>query len=415
MRLTKGSKVEVSNTKDVPSGSWRIAEIISGNGHNYFVRYARCPSDSSMGVERVPRKAIRPCPPPVEVLNDWMPGDFVEVFDNNSWKIAQVSSVSGGNYYSVKLSGCSRRFTAHKSLIRMRQSWQNNKWVVVQKVGSSDHVPSHLLFHLFQTSGEQSVRPKRVLSKGGKSDFRLTQSCIQPDNSVVRNHFSIQNHDALEEFIRVSSRATKKRKLEVFPTEESSTNASRKMGKIEKDGRHQEIVAGNLPHLLAKVGVVASARTVVDEKYMRYSLNNRIASITELKSGIPNLDNNGIMSLDCSDAESTSSSVGSCSISENAYGSPNHCVSFSSQDLYTRPGHEEMFYGLGRELSLPSKEELGEEIHQLELHAFRSMMTAFYASGAISWEQESLLTNLRLMLNISNDEYLLELRNLMSK
>ncbi|CAL9059825.1 unnamed protein product [Musa banksii] len=398
MRLTKGSKVEVSNTKDVPSGSWRIAEIISGNGHNYFVRYARCPSDSSMGVERVPRKAIRPCPPPVEAPNDWMPGDFVEVFDNNSWKIAQVSSVAGGNYYSVKLSGCSRRFTADKSLIRMRQSWQNNKWVVVQK-----------------NSGEQSVRPQRGLSKGGKSDFRLTQSCIQPDISVVRNHFSIQNHDALEEFIRVSSRATKKRKLEAFPTEESCTNASRKMGKIEKDGRHQEIVAGNLPHLLEKVGVVASARTVVDEKYMRSSLNNRITSITELKRGIPNLDNHAIMSLDCSDAESTSSSVGSCSISENAYGSPNHCVSFSSQDSYTRPGHEEVLYGLGRELSLPSKEELGAEIHQLELHAFRSMMTAFYASGAISWEQESLLTNLRLMLNISNDEYLSELRNLMSK
>jgi len=54
------------------------------------------------------------------------------------------------------------------------------------------------------------------------------------------------------------------------------------------------------------------------------------------------------------------------------------------------------------------------EIHELEFHAYRSTVQALYASGPLSWEQESLLTNLRLSLNISDEEHLLHLRRLLS-
>jgi hypothetical protein len=56
----------------------------------------------------------------------------------------------------------------------------------------------------------------------------------------------------------------------------------------------------------------------------------------------------------------------------------------------------------------------GAEIHELEFHAYRSTVQALYASGPLSWEQESLLTNLRLSLNISDEEHLLHLRQLLS-
>ncbi|KAF9686911.1 hypothetical protein SADUNF_Sadunf02G0039100 [Salix dunnii] len=46
------------------------------------------------------------------------------------------------------------------------------------------------------------------------------------------------------------------------------------------------------------------------------------------------------------------------------------------------------------------------EIHELEFHAYRSTVQALYASGPSSWDQESLLTNLRLSLNISDEELL---------
>ncbi|RLN17999.1 uncharacterized protein C2845_PM02G44980 [Panicum miliaceum] len=60
------------------------------------------------------------------------------------------------------------------------------------------------------------------------------------------------------------------------------------------------------------------------------------------------------------------------------------------------------------------EEEGAVDVHGLELAAYRSTMRALYASGPLTWEQEALLTNLRLSLNISNEEHLLQLRRLMS-
>lgn len=54
------------------------------------------------------------------------------------------------------------------------------------------------------------------------------------------------------------------------------------------------------------------------------------------------------------------------------------------------------------------------DVHGLELEAYRSTMQALYTSGPLTWEQEALLTNLRLSLNISNEEHLLQLRRLLS-
>nr|CAB3492882.1 unnamed protein product [Digitaria exilis] len=59
-------------------------------------------------------------------------------------------------------------------------------------------------------------------------------------------------------------------------------------------------------------------------------------------------------------------------------------------------------------------EEEDDDVHGLELEAYRSTMRALYASGPLTWEQEALLTNLRLSLNISNEEHLLQLRRLLS-
>lgn len=136
MRFKKGNKVEVWSQREVPSGSWRSAEIISGNGHYYTVRYDGYPMDGSVAVDRVPRKAIRPCPPPAGILKDSISGDVVEVFDNNSWKLAEVLVVVDKKYCSVRLLGSSREIRAHKSLLRRRLSWQDNKWVMIHKVTS---------------------------------------------------------------------------------------------------------------------------------------------------------------------------------------------------------------------------------------------------------------------------------------
>ncbi|RWW14659.1 hypothetical protein GW17_00021554 [Ensete ventricosum] len=136
MIFKKGNKVEVWNRREVPSGAWWSAEIVSGNGNNYAVRYDGYPADSSVAVDRVPRKSIRPCPPSAVGLKDLMSGDVVEVSDNNSWKLAEVLMVVDKNYCLVRLIGSSRELRADKSLVRNRLSWQDNKWMMIYKVTS---------------------------------------------------------------------------------------------------------------------------------------------------------------------------------------------------------------------------------------------------------------------------------------
>ncbi|KAF6173413.1 hypothetical protein GIB67_027108 [Kingdonia uniflora] len=57
---------------------------------------------------------------------------------------------------------------------------------------------------------------------------------------------------------------------------------------------------------------------------------------------------------------------------------------------------------------------LEDAVHKLELHAYKMTLQALYVSGPLSWEQESLLTNLRISLHISNEEHLFQLRQLLS-
>lgn len=138
MKFRKGSKVEVLSKKEVPSGSWRSAEIICGNGHNYTVRYDGFETAMNKTIlERVSRKTIRPCPPQLEVLEGWVPGDVIEVFDNFSWKMATISKVLGQKYFLVRLLGSSWEYKVSKFDIRVRQSWQDDQWVVIGKVISS--------------------------------------------------------------------------------------------------------------------------------------------------------------------------------------------------------------------------------------------------------------------------------------
>lgn len=134
MRFKKGSKVEVLSYSEAPYGEWRCAEIISGNGHTYSVQYNGSSMTSEAIVERVPKKAIRPCPPPVKCIDNWSAGDVVEVNHAGCWKGALVSKFVGQDIYLVRLLGSCKELTVHKFNIRARQSWEDHQWVMMQKV-----------------------------------------------------------------------------------------------------------------------------------------------------------------------------------------------------------------------------------------------------------------------------------------
>ncbi|KAI3419005.1 uncharacterized protein J3R85_013518 [Psidium guajava] len=133
MRLKKGSKVEVLSMKEDLIGAWVYSEIISGNGRNYYVKCCGYPGNGGKTVERVPRKVIRPCPPPAEGIGVWVPGDVVEVLHNLSWKTAIVEEVFHENHFLVRPVGSFRHFNVHKRYLRARQIWKDGNWFVVGK------------------------------------------------------------------------------------------------------------------------------------------------------------------------------------------------------------------------------------------------------------------------------------------
>ncbi|KAM7256257.1 hypothetical protein ACFE04_011998 [Oxalis oulophora] len=131
MRLTKGSKVEVLVRKDESTSStaWRCAEVISGNGRNYVVKYSQFRTINKASEEvKVSRKAIRPLPPPVFDIHSWIPGNVLEVFHVDSWMTAILLKCMDDNYFSVSLLGGSDVLKAHSSFLRVPQSWENGEW-----------------------------------------------------------------------------------------------------------------------------------------------------------------------------------------------------------------------------------------------------------------------------------------------
>ncbi|CAL5444046.1 unnamed protein product [Camellia sinensis] len=282
MRFMKGSKVEVLSKKEVSTGSWLSAEIISGNGHTYSIRYVSFPSSGEALVERVPRKAIRPCPPPVEgaAADNWVPGDRLEVFHskNMSWKTATMVKVLGGNKFLVRLIGKSKEFEVHGSHLRVRQSWQDDKWFVVGK---------------------------------GDAQFAMSMKKNQKDTNtklfVGKDHF----HAA--------------KKMEI----QEPQNSTRTLEKASPIG-------GN-------------------------SVKHENEDTDSFRS----------------DAE---------------------------------PFHGRWYEKEGSDLV--KNKELVARDHKLELRAYCNALKALFASGPLSWEDEMEVTELRLSLHISDDEHLVEIRNL---
>ncbi|XP_050365964.1 uncharacterized protein LOC126784544 isoform X1 [Argentina anserina] len=109
-------------------------------------------------------------------------------------------------------------------------------------------------------------------------------------------------------------------------------------------------------------------------------------------------------------------SVASCSFNKLS-DSQNESSAELGEDVGDISEAESSFPSLsGKKLSAPLLEPdlLDADIHQLELQAYKSTLQVLYASGPLSWEQESLLTNLRLSLHITNEEHLQHLRHLLS-
>ncbi|PQQ02502.1 uncharacterized protein Pyn_24673 [Prunus yedoensis var. nudiflora] len=327
----------------------RYALLGNSNGHTYSVKYDWSPGkDSQAVVERVPRrKDIRPCPPPVQSAEILAVGDVAEVFNVGFWKMAKVLKVLDENYYLTRLLGSSEEFRVHKHRIRVRQLWKDDKWVVIGR-GSDNRISSQV----------PQLNARIKLTAGN--------DCLPPQDII-----------SYQDSHTVSSRSLKRGSPYCsFYID----GYSRKKRAIEKGCEHQHIFSGSPSSFLKKVDAVAYPRENLGEKYMQASLTNRTTGCFEKERE----ELNGAIS---------------CSVER----------SLELDDCDSDACSVDSFCGDAQEnFSVPLEEDVPAGIHRLELNAYRSTLVAMHASGSLTWEQEALLTNLRISLHISNDEHLIE-------
>lgn len=251
-----------------------------------------------------------------------------------------------------------------------------------------------------------------------KPNYQVLDQDVSVKAHGVNDHFPIDDVPSFQ-VPREASSGRMKRGSEFSSAHvETLMEAGWKKRGIEKESRCSQLVLGH--PLREKVDAVASRQSMLGEN-LHASFNNRMAAFSEIGSGTgkPNINGRYFVptSLEPNYAESSAfCSVASCGSSDRApILSPHHSV--TERNLDTDSQSDDAESSSGREYgtcAFPTKEGLAVEIHKLELHAYRSTMVALYASGSLNWEQEVMLTNLRLTLHISNDEHLSELRRLLS-
>ncbi|KAL8504172.1 hypothetical protein ACS0TY_022779 [Phlomoides rotata] len=242
MRFKIGDNVEVMNNKDVPV-SWRTAEILSASGHTYTVQYDYYPDMvKDPDLEIVPRKFVRPRPPPAQGVESFMTGDIVEVFYQHSWKIAAILNIlrarKGINkkktdltvaafqdQYLARLLGCSQELVVDRSNIRVRQSWHDGKWILMGK------------------SFRDVIAIEPSNSNCRKMKFLVPQFNARAKIQPKKDCANVPVDAASRESPVISSRSTKRMSPYDSSIIEEHNGNARKMRATERQGRKLRVVA----------------------------------------------------------------------------------------------------------------------------------------------------------------------------
>lgn len=115
------------------------------------------------------------------------------------------------------------------------------------------------------------------------------------------------------------------------------------------------------------------------------------------------------------DAESHTSSVSSCNANSGdlACSFINHCRTYDADEASDAESICGKEY---KEKTNPQnrKDKSLSRAHSLELRTYSHVVKALFASGPLSWEEETNMSNLRQSLHISDDEHLALVRSLVS-
>lgn len=198
---------------------------------------------------------------------------------------------------------------------------------------------------------------------------------------------------------------------------ESCTGNPKKVRSLGKEGQQHRFPASSIQ----KVDVIACRPENRGGKFhVQASSKNHKTSCCQMvrvrsKGLCESVRAGSLVADDCYDSDACS--VGSCSAtSYDESNMPPSMLDGSSQQADSCSSGAESSCGLGEEAR--RKHSLAGDgatrSCRSELYTYRSTLGELFASGPLSWEQEASLTDLRLSLNISDDEHLMEVRSLIS-
>ncbi|TVU41844.1 hypothetical protein EJB05_15399 [Eragrostis curvula] len=302
------------------------------------------------------REDVKPHRPVDMRKSRWILGDIVDVFYQNLWRPGKIIKVLKNDYFLIRLTCCIQLKELHISCLRLPQTNHGNRSTVIDKDGQG-----------FEEDGHRTKRHKS------------SKICPSAATRLVKKKLKARR-TLPDDFIRVTGNKTKAAAYEVhqktkklFPLKVSATNG------ISDDHLHRPF--SNKHNDLAR------------NSFMKTKLECEVLSPPQIQSHAREENECSVAScsancLECSiTGDQQSVELGSC-FPDDAMST---CLTRSWRD-------NNNVYGTSLDMNL----------HDLELHAYQSTIRALYVLGPLTWEQESLLTNLRLSLNISNEEHLLQ-------
>ncbi|CAL9038898.1 unnamed protein product [Musa banksii] len=378
MKFKEGDRVEVLRRKEEQYDSWFPAKISFVHSSTYTVRYELfLTSDKRSVVETVHEEDVRPCPSLPSGKKWWTAGDITEVLDLCSWRAGKVVKVLKNDRVVIKLFGSIQLKEHPVSDLRVPQAWQNNRWIMIDQGSGGKHSSSNNARKLdYATS--QGIGKQTSIGRTSKQKHVVCSSPIKTMKPKLRSYCGFSPVDLVKGMDRkgkfIQNRSHKLAR-EALPRRMDTISFSKNLD------------SQNFLHKSSKERVGGSPWINAD----KWHTNNHV--LIPSSTPLPVSEDNN----DCS--------VASCS--GNAY------PGYTYQSL-RKHSKDTAFNSLVDECQSKTGDELAANVHELELHAYHSTVEAFHASGPLSWEQESLLTNLRLSLNISNEEHLHHLRHLLS-
>ncbi|XP_017624744.1 uncharacterized protein LOC108468364 [Gossypium arboreum] len=395
MNFRKGNLVEVLRGEDDPCGSWFPANIVSADVENCVVRYKLLMDhEGKQVVEKLQRKDVRPLPPSVN-WKSWAVGDVAEVFDNRCWRVGKITKVLKNNdRFLIKFFGSIQLMEFHGSSLRIRQAWDGKKWVVRGKVAQCEGLTNNFTPKFPNRAGGLLFRTSCYLTKTPqfREKDREGMHKGRADNATFRMSLRAANkgydHHS-EECDPIFGRTLRRRKLPPFSRGCNDKTLKRTHPLFD------QVDDISFPHVVGLDGEVIkqSAKRIKNTTpHCLYDSSRPVLSSKDSdQCSVASCSSNGVAVYAGQISRIPSGSTADNSDAESSF--PYSC---GKRDLQLSPADKVV------------------DIHELELRAYKSTVEALYASGPLTWEQEFLLTNLRLSLNISDEEHLLQLRHLLS-